>query len=430
MKNNLALIFSENEWADEDFIRVHTNVHRRFNADYDFSIFSAITPSRKLPFDTDGSINRLEKLNDFDVLVYATNNENTTDLNRLKVTKYIVNKKGVVKKISRRLDSSDYPFIDSHIFNRLSSGRAEEFIYTPFGVHAVFPNMGGIDEFGNRIPFDYRSKIERQPNEKIIVILGGSAGFGLDCHYEDTFGFILQNSLNQYCREKNKEIFFSVINFSQIGLVVLEQTNRYITFCNLLEPEIVISHDGWNDLSLGLVSDPFLMNNHEICYRINFEQWAQKLHETGHICCTQDPKNFKTKNLPIKVINAYINRKLMLKKIVESNKGEFIWGFQPALFSKANPSNEEMRSLSDRDCRNFQSMACIFDTKLPHVFEEARKIMKSSLNFEIADLHQWFKQFGEKENLFYDRVHTSPEGEKKIAEYYHQYILKNLIKNY
>jgi hypothetical protein len=102
MKNNLALIFSENEWADEDFIRVHTNVHRRFNADYDFSIFSAITPSRKLPFDTDGSINRLEKLNDFDVLVYATNNENTTDLNRLKVTKYIVNKKGVVKKISRR----------------------------------------------------------------------------------------------------------------------------------------------------------------------------------------------------------------------------------------------------------------------------------------------------------------------------------------
>ena len=45
----------------------------------------------------------------------------------------------------------------------------------------------------------------------------------------------------------------------------------------------MISHDGWNDLINGSISDLFLLKEYKISYLKTLEDWAKKLQNVTHL---------------------------------------------------------------------------------------------------------------------------------------------------
>ncbi|MBK8476486.1 MAG: hypothetical protein IPL39_09215 [Opitutaceae bacterium] len=423
MKPKLAWVLPAELWTEREITRADRHVLTRFGDSHEIVRFAQTAERHqvllKVPvaelWPTDGR--------EFDIVVAAEEAVLTRWARARRV--YTINAKGVFRHKADRLDAEEYPFLDAHIFNQLSPQKSETFYFTPYGTQTLFTGAGPLDAFGHRNAFDYRELEQRDPNLRVIAILGGSAAYGVDCIQEDTFPQRLEVLLNSACAERGSALRFRCVTFAQPGLVVLEQTIRYVLFCHRLRPEIVIGHDGWNDLVHGMVCDPFLLTRHEMCYRVNLEDWAQLLHhrETVPLNSTRNPA--RAVNLPGPVIEAYLSRKLMLKRVVEGNGGAFVAGFQPALFSKEARSANEALALETGRHRNHPAFAEIFDRHLPTVFSKTSEAMSRRFDFPHIDFSREFSRYGVGADLIYDRVHTAPEGERVIAEVYAQFILRH-----
>ena len=128
----------------------------------------------------------------------------------------------------------------SHIFNRLAPKKTRQFYYFPFGYLYRHISMGKTNEFGHRINADLNALKNRDKSHIVIAIFGGSGAASFYCLYEEMFSNLLQNRLNKEYKDKT----FNVLNFSQPGAVLINQINHYLLFCEALNPEIVIAHDG------------------------------------------------------------------------------------------------------------------------------------------------------------------------------------------
>lgn len=137
-----------------------------------------------------------------------------------------------------------------------------------------------MDRFGFRIPFDFLDLQDRPDSHRVIALFGGSTAFSTHCHDHEMFSSRLEHLLNEDNRESAK---ISVLNFGQVGSIVLQNIFTWILFSAQIRPDFVICHSGWNDLCLGLSCDPVLMADHHITYLYQMEAWAQTLHGTGQL---------------------------------------------------------------------------------------------------------------------------------------------------
>lgn len=320
------------------------------------------------------------------------------------------------------LDEREYPFLETHVFNRLSPRSVDGyFYYFPYGYLFRYTGWGPIDPFGFRVAGDPSALANRPPEHKLVVVFGGSAAWSMYSTHEEMFPSRLEALLNTYCREAGRSERFTVLNFGMHGHTVLNQMIAYTLFVEPLNPDFVLSHDGFNDLGYGQLSDTFLLRK-GISYQTNLEEWSPLLHQTDGQNKTHASSPYRPVNLPPNVVKAYVDRKGQFMRQVERSGAVFIWGLQPFVGSKSALAPAEASKLQDELAPVPDRPFCFMYRNQAHMFSLAqRAVARVSDPLRVVDLHKAFGSFGVDEHLFADFVHTTPTGDERIAREYMNY---------
>ncbi len=344
---------------------------------------------------------------------------------------YRMNRWGRLSLLNQELDTQEYPFLNAHVFNRLSSRLSEGFLYFPHGYLYRYPGMGPIDELGYRTSQAVYELASRPRHHKLVAVFGGSAAFSLLCRHEDMFTTKLEKKLNEYCAKTSTSILFSVFNFGVPGHVVLNEMTTFLSFGHAVKPEIVIGHDGYNDFYYGQVSDPYLLNKYALTYQNIHEKWSQIIFDSQDIALTwpedKEPwweNKSTTLNYPRSIVAAYSARQQQFQQVVHSTGAIFIGALQPSLFCRVRKSSEELTTLQYQ----LDGMYGVIHKGMPFLYEKyfqhgSYRGLQHFLNFP-----QYFgEQLDDSLTLFGDCVHTTPDGDEAISEIYCRYICTELL---
>jgi len=281
--------------------------------------------------------------------------------------------------------------------------------------------IGPIDELGFRINFDYKTLSGRDASHVVIAVFGGSTTYSVYCLYDDMFTSRLEAKLNAWSAEQGDGRRFTVLNFGNPGNCVMNERTTYLLFAAAIKPDIVIAHDGYNDLTLGMTSDPYLLNHHRITYQEVQEKWAGLLHGTSAALDGQAPER-DIQNFPDKVIDAYCYRQGQFKAVVEAMGGMFVWGLQAAVDSKAALSADEKDFVAAYAGEHIYSK--VFKA-MPMMYSRlVQRLERDKADF--VNIHKLFQAYGEESTLFGDPVHTIWQGDECIAQAYADSLINRL----
>ena len=326
-------------------------------------------------------------------------------------------------------DAVEYPLVESHIFQRLS-GRKHEFVNFPYGPLYSDVEVGPVNEFGFRVPQDYRRLARRPANHKLIVASGGSAAFSFYCRPEEMFSEVLGGLLNDTLRSRGDARHVTALNFGMHDNVVMQEMLTYMMFVDELKPDVVLAHDGHSDIYYGLQDDPCLLNDFGIIYQRYSEEWSKLLHSSAKVSTPQMYSmavDGQELNLPQNVIRTYIRRKQQFERMVRANGGQFVWGVQPIHYSKPNLSRRE--KLRYRQAERGQPHDAAKRKFLRGLYLACGKMSEDLARLSdivLVDFNQRFQAYGDEFELLWDHCHASPDGDKVIAEHYHDVVL-NLL---
>ncbi len=338
---------------------------------------------------------------------------------------YITDYTGIVLTADGSIDEVEYPYLTSHVFMRdgaaMPNGR---FCYFPYGYLFRYAGLGPLNEFGHRISRPLREVQERGTDTKLIVVFGGSAAWGMYALHHEMFSQVLEDRLNTFLQEQGAPERFLVLNFAQHGNVLLNHLVTYTLFCVSLRPEIVISHDGFNDMAYGQTSDSLLLNDHAITYQSNIEFWGAQL-QMPNPPPTPDPTRLPIRNLPMGIIGAYEERLLQFQQTAQRvTNSVFINGLQPAVFHKGKTSPLEDVYLKTHHAGKFDIE---FVHNLPFLYEQYLGKDPGSRLQHFVNFPDVFRSYGEDVTLFGDIMHTLPAGERVIAGTYFDLIRTRIL---
>ena len=349
---------------------------------------------------------------------------------------YCVETDGRLKLLNKFLDKKEDPGFAKHVFNAFTPPHSEGlFSIFPYSYLFRYPGIGEYNEFGHRIRIDHRSLIHRPPEHKVIACFGGSACWSIYCYDNEVFTHRLEEVLNDRCRISDHGTHFTVLNFGLPGNVVLNEIITYLLHCQDIRPDIVVAHDGFNDLFYGLTSDPFLVRKHDIVYQFNLEEWAKVLLENwcgankqplslaDDSALIQPTMPLRDMNLPQHVLHAYVTRKRQFRDLVKNGGGEFIWGIQPFIYSKSALSGEEEHYISK--LKDDGTVSEIYK-RMPFLYEKLTTVIELPKDTEVADLHAHFRTLDASHTLFADFCHLVPAGDEKVAEFYADVIFNRI----
>ena len=205
-------------------------------------------------------------------------------------------------------------FSKHNIFNKISDKSEFGYFYFPYNYMVRHVKWGVLNKLGFRDSHEISDIKKVFPKDYIIALYGGSTGFSTLVPFEKSFGFLIQEKLNNdkdFALRKVK-----VVNFSQLAANIPSHIINFILFSHLIEPHLVLNHLGMNDLIVGQTNDPYLLKNYEFTYEPVFEVWARHIHENYEFKLDYDysvgnSENFvplTAKNNPETIIKAFINR--------------------------------------------------------------------------------------------------------------------------
>ena len=358
--------------------------------------------------------------------------------NRDKKKIYIMEPHGLIhlleedknKVLEARLGSQDESYLDEHIFSRLAPrvfrGTAYPFPYNGF-YEALSSSFAPIQSFGFRFSENLQELEKRNRDVLLIAVFGGSCVFSPACLQNETFSSQISLILNKHMEKENKRYRSAIVlNFGNSGATVLNEMITYLLFVQNLKPEIVIAHDIFNDFAHGLRTDPVLLAKYKITYLPELENWAQMLLNTPEVTLSQNNSashSFVIRSSPKRIIEAFLERKKQFLQIVEQSGSKFLYGIQPAWFSKPNAPQEiqKMDKIRKMDVVN----APIYE-RMETLYKMAIESIKMSPPKHFINVHEEFSMCGSEDELFVDHAHLNPEGDKKVAQSYSNYIINNL----
>jgi hypothetical protein len=331
------------------------------------------------------------------------------------------------------IDSYEYPYLDAHPFNRRAPRTSADkmefncFYYFPYGYLHRVTGLGPINEFGHRIEFDFRTLADRGPEHKVVACFGGSAGFSVCCLHDQMYTKVMERRLNELSAERAAGLKFTVLNFGQPGNVTLNEIFHYVLFCHRIRPDIVVSHDGANDLGYAAGCDGFLVETADIVYQQQLETWSELLHNP--IAREQGTPNvLPTTSKPatsIAALRSYVARKRQFSAIVRAHGGRHVWGLQPLYLSKPELSPVERDRIWDhprveaRIRDSFANYVTLYETFLAN---------KPDMGDDVfVDFHTYFHSFGAAHSLLADVVHLLPEGDRVVGEHYAETISREIV---
>lgn len=317
----------------------------------------------------------------------------------------------------RCYDAQEYPAVDAHVFNRLSR-RTNGYVYQPYGPVLSDVELGRVNAFGFRVADDYLALAGRPLNHKVVAVFGGSSAFSYYCFDDETFSARLQDRLNR--RFASRGLCFSVLNFGMHDNVVMQEMINYLVHAAPVRPDVVIAHDGHNDMYYGLQGDPLLVNDHAILYQRLHQEWAKLVQGSEAV---ESPDLYSVDagvlrmNLPDNVIDAYVQRKRQFQRVVQADGGHFLWGVQPLHASKGRLSRREVLrdESANKDTSPYRRR---FMQSLNHVYDLLSRRLEAEGDIAVVDFHQRFHAFGEEHEFFWDYCHLSPAGDEAVAESY------------
>ena len=332
---------------------------------------------------------------------------------------------GIVLLADDSIDEIEYPKISSHTFMADAKGLPNaRFCYFPYGYLFRYAGLGPLNEFGHRINLPLSVVAERPPNVKLVAVFGGSAAWSMYCMHDEMFASLVQDRLNRAAEELGKNERFMVLNFAQHGNVVLNEMLTFMLFCIPLRPEVVIAHDGFNDLAYGQMTDPNLLDDFNIVYQTNVEAWGALL----HISPAPTPRSISNPpciNYPKGIVAAYLERSMQFQKMAEGcTNSVFISGLQPAVFQKQKLSERESGWLGKHHPDKFSAD---FIRKMPFLYEKYRQLDPGRYFRHYIDFPLVFNGYGDDVDLFGDVVHTVPAGDVIIADTYCDYITREVF---
>lgn len=337
---------------------------------------------------------------------------------------YRVNRTGqVLPSSGTPIGTDDLPFLNTHPFNRLGPrGQGDLdfgcFHYFPYGYLYRLAGLGYTNPFGHRINIDFRNLRERPSNHKVIACFGGSAVWSICTTPQHSFPSVMQDLLEEKAEKENSPIKISVLNFGVPGAVVLNEMQHFLLYAADLKPDIVIAHDGANDLFYGCTSDPWLTREYGIVYQQQLEYWAAMLH---------DPKFRGNANLggpivpptdlaPIHILRAYIRRKREFMTLVRGFCSKFVWGLQPFAWSK-----KRLSPLEEQRVCALNSQTIAYEAEF-HTIRGLYNLLKpEQLTFGadvLVDFDDIFSDIDYEETVMADMIHLDKNGDRKIAQVY------------
>ncbi|MBP2294309.1 SGNH/GDSL hydrolase family protein [Azospirillum rugosum] len=333
---------------------------------------------------------------------------------------------------STPITAAENPHIEQNIFIRMAprTERGSSYFFPYATYFSLMPSaFGPVNEFGLRLNVDLRSLETRDPDHRVVVVLGGSSAWSPCCLHEEMFPSLLEERLNAHSRDRGLGTRFTVLNMALPGNTVLNQIITYVLFCHRLNPDIVLTYDGFNDLANGIQTDPHLLNQHDITYLPEWESWAKALMGAKHV----SPLQPTTADEPIRVLNgpeatvrAFLARKRQLMRMVRDAGAAFVWGIQPSWFGK-EPSPQE-HAMFER-IRKLWPRALPLYAAMPRLYELVRKHQNVPDDGNLVDVHAHFGGYGADATLFVDHAHLTPAGDRIVADLFFTCIAERILPN-
>lgn len=332
--------------------------------------------------------------------------------------------------IAAPITSEDSPHIDRNIFVKMGvrrdRGAAYYFPYNGFyNLHPA--GFGPINEFGFRVAGDLNHLAKREPRHKLVMVFGGSSAWSPCCLYSEMFSTVLEAKLNDHCAQGKIDLRFSVVNLALSGQTMLNQIISYLLFGQRLGPEVVLAHDGFNDLANGIQTDPDLLNRYDITYMSVLEQWGIAVMGAAHV----KPLQPGLQNEPIRILNgpeatvrAYLARKRQFMALALQAGAQFVWGLQPCWFSKRASTTE---TESFEKIRQWAPCNEPLYRAMPVLYDLVRKHQNVQPEAVLVDLQLAFGQLDARQTVFVDHAHLNPDGDAVVAETYFQAFAQRVI---
>jgi hypothetical protein len=323
------------------------------------------------------------------------------------------------------------PHIDANVFARLGGrafrGAAYGFPYN--GYYVSHPTaFGPIDEFGFRNAFALSDLHRRADDHLVVAVFGGSVTWSPGCLQPETFCSVLQDRLRAGLTDGGRFARATVVNFGVSGHTVMNAISTYALFCERIRPQIVIAHDGFNDLFNGPLTDPGLLRRHALTYMSSMEEMIQRMMGAPpDIALSQsfaDGRAARLLSPPQAVVQAYVERKRQFRRIVESDGAAFVWGFQPSWFDKPLGAAEQRR------LTKIKQQAKVFGPlyeAMPMLADLARRALADTPESRTARLCERFATLPESLDVFLDHAHLTPAGDAEVAAVYAALLLDRVI---
>lgn len=342
---------------------------------------------------------------------------------------FVASPQGILVPHERRKDGSLVPriappandHVDETVFSRLTPTRTlGSWWLTPFGYGLTHANgIGPLNSFGLGIAHDFSQLANRDPDHLLIAVFGGSAVHAVEMPHHLTFPYRLEEIL----RAQGRRV--SVLNFGLSACHTLNQLSLYLLFAEAQRPEIVIAHDGFNDLAIGMTNDPALINRYAASYPPNFESWGAALLGRSDALLSQVFDGRTTQRVlssPQAVCNAYLQRRDQFRRVVEGLGTTFIAGLQPVAFGKSlSPLEQEVLETFYRQNAPYRDVFRL----LPVAYERVQQHLLAEEKPGL-DIHALFAQASPDEHLFSDIVHLTAAGNERVAAVYAERIVSDL----
>lgn len=320
------------------------------------------------------------------------------------------------------INKIDDPGANKHFFSRVAietNVSRNEFVYFPYGFFVRSTMLGNINEFGFRVDDDYQRLVSRCENHKLICVTGGSAAWGCNVHIENTFCRKLEKLLNA----ERGEVHYHVLNFGMSGYTVINEMITYMLFIAKLQPDIVLSFSGFNDIHMGLTSDEYLLKKFDIAYSGWQEGWASVLRDVAYSPDFELGWSLSKHTLPYNTQKAFLSRISQYRDIVEKSGTKFIFALQPFWGSKGAHSKNELKSFTTLYQRSYEHPMV---SAIGYMYNRLKKVSEEG-GVEIdIDFDRYFGGLDDSIDAIYDLAHFMPEGESIVAKYIYEWMVAHV----
>jgi hypothetical protein len=315
-----------------------------------------------------------------------------------------------------------YDHADTHVFNRLSAKIPKGYVFQPYGYVYRMTGHGALDAFGFRIDADFAALERRPANHKLVVTFGGSTTWSIDCLPSESYTARLEAKLNAHASKSGGATVFTCLNFGQIAYVTLNEMFAFLLHAWRLRPDVVIAHDGWNDLLYGSYVDPYLVQEEGIVYACDLEPWAQRLHASEELETTKTAQTpYPLRSSPGDVVGAYLFRKNQFRALAETAGAKFVWGLQPNVHDKKQPSADEIE-LVDHANPLYADDWHHVRKRIPQLCRQVAEACRQ-VGQPIVDVGAAFADLSADVQHFTDTIHLTPAGDEAVADVYFRHLL-------